>query len=74
MSAIFGFTRGPENLTPDIYRAHWYKPTGGLLQILPSDWLSYSLYIGDRPLVAKGIDFQIKNNGRKLAFFRVGLY
>ena len=40
------------------------KPTRGVLQILPSDWLSYSLSIGDRPLVAKGIDFQIQNNGR----------
>ena len=24
--------------------------------------------IGDRPLIAKGIDFQIQNNGRKLTF------
>ena len=32
----------------------------GLLQILPSDWLSYSLSIGDGPLVAKGIDYQIE--------------
>ena len=31
----------------------WYKPTSGLSQILPSDWLSYSLSIGDRPPVAK---------------------
>ena len=30
-----------------------YKPTTGLLQILTFDWLSYSLSIGDRPLVAK---------------------
>ena len=36
--------------------------TSGLLQILPSDWLSYSLSIGDRPLVAKGVDFHIQNN------------
>ena len=41
-----------------------------LLQILPFDWLSYSLCIGDRPLVAKLIDFQIQNNGRKLTFCR----
>ena len=31
------------------------KSTSGLLQILPSDWLSYSLSTGDTPLVAKGI-------------------
>ena len=37
------------------------KPSSGLLQILilPFDWLSYSLSIGNRPLVAKRIDFQI---------------
>ena len=52
-----------------------YKPTSGLshllqnlekalglLQILPSDWLSYSLSIGDRLLVVKGINFQIQNS------------
>ena len=39
-------------------------------QILPSDWLSYSLSIGDRPLVAKAIDVHIQNNGRKLTFNR----
>ena len=32
---------------------------GGLFPIQPSDWLSYSLSIGHRALVAKGIDFQI---------------
>ena len=32
------------------------------------DWLSYSLSIRDRPLVVKGINFQIQNNGRKLTF------
>ena len=51
-----------------------YKPTGGLSQILPSDWLSYSPSIGDRPLVAKKINFQIQrqiqNYGRKLTFSR----
>ena len=36
-----------------------------LLQIQPSDWLSYLLSIGDKPLIAKGIDFQIQNNGSK---------
>ena len=39
-----------------------YKPTSGLSQILPSDWPSYSLSIGDRQLVAKGIDFQMAEN------------
>ena len=39
-------------------------------QILLSDWLSWSRSIGDRPLVAKGIDFQIENNGGKLMFCR----
>ena len=34
-------------------------------QILPSHWLSYSLAIGDSPLVAKRIHFQIPNNDRK---------
>ena len=29
-----------------------------------------TVYIGDRPLVAKGIIFQIQNNGRKLTFYR----
>ena len=29
---------------------------------MPSDWLSYSLAIGDRPLGAKEIDFQIQSN------------
>ena len=48
------------------------KPTSGLLQILSSDWMSYPLSIGDRPVVVvgKGIDFQIENNGRKLTFCR----
>ena len=41
---------------------HMYKPTSGLSQILPSDWPSYSLSIGDRQLVAKGIDFQMAEN------------
>ena len=39
-------------------------------QILPSDWLSYSLSIGYRPLVARAIDLHIQNNGRKLTFNR----
>ena len=30
----------------------------GLLQILPCDWLSYSLSFRRRPLAAKGINFQ----------------
>ena len=39
------------------------------LQVLPSDWLSYYMHsIGNKPLVAKENDFQIKHNGRKLAF------
>ena len=33
-------------------------------------WLAELLTISDRPLVAKGIDFQIQNNGRKLTFFQ----
>ena len=56
-----------------------------ILQILPFYWLSYSqstcMSIGDQPLVAKGINFQMQNNGRKLMFCRgfsfdrlVGLY
>ena len=45
-----------------------YKPTSGLLQIPPFDSLSYSLSTGDKPLVAKVIDFQIQNNGSKLTF------
>ena len=51
-----------DNISPSmfIYRYSIYKPNSGLLQILPFDWLSYSLSIGDRPLVAKGMDFQIQ--------------
>ena len=45
--------------------------TSRLLQILPSDWLSYSLSIGDRSLAAKGVDFHIQNNGEKLAFCKI---
>ena len=43
---------------------------GYISQNLPSDWLSYSLSIGDRPPVAKWIDFQLQNNVRKRTFFR----
>ena len=41
-----------------------------LLQIPPFDWLRYSLFIGDRPLVAKGIDFQIQGQWQKTRVFR----
>ena len=44
--------------------------TSGLLQILPSDWLSYSLSIGDRPLVAKELIFTSKTICKILAFCR----
>ena len=33
---------------------------------MPSDWLSDSLSIGDRLLVAKEVDFQIQNNCKSL--------
>ena len=38
----------------------------------PDFWLTelLTVYIRDTPLVAKGIDFQIQNNDRKLAFYR----
>ena len=49
----------------------WYKPTSGLSQILPSDWLSYSLSIGDRPLVAKGIT--LKTMAENLRFTKVSV-
>ena len=52
------------------YNLYYYKPTSGLSQILSSDWLSYSLSILNKPLVAKGINFQIQNNGRKRTFYR----
>ena len=38
---------------------------------MPSDWLSYSLSISDRPLVAKGIDFQIQNTNGENSHFAV---
>ena len=34
------------------------------------EWATRALSVVDRPLVAKGIDFQIENNGRKLTFSR----
>ena len=47
----------------------YYIPTSGLLQILPCDWLCFThLSNGDISLVAKGVDFHIRNNCKKLAF------
>ena len=46
---------------------HW------LLQILPSDWLSYSPCIGDRQQVAKWIDFQIQAMAENSSFAKVSI-
>ena len=55
LAAIFGFTRWPEDLTPDIYRAHWgyyasclqnggYKQKKDTVdQCLKQDFISISL-------------------------------
>ena len=57
---------GEQQLLPGSFPSVRGKTLGTrLLQILPSDWLSYSLAIGDRPLVMKGIHSQIENNVRK---------
>ena len=44
------------NICHTLLQVYYILLSSGVLQILPSGWLSYSLPIGDRPLVAKGID------------------
>ena len=39
LTAIFGFTRWPEDLTPDIYRAHWFTyGVSNLINIIYTIW------------------------------------